>query len=83
MEMKAGYEPTRLRYEDIAAKIGIDKVSGGRGSAVFDYNNDGLLDIAIAAGHGGLSLYRNNGDGTFTDVSHRRPAWTSASTAFR
>ncbi|MBS1859151.1 MAG: VCBS repeat-containing protein [Acidobacteria bacterium] len=69
MEMKAGYEPTTLRYEDIAAKIGLDKVSGGRGTAIFDYNNDGYLDIAITAGHGGCSLYRNNGDGTFTDVS--------------
>src|SRR5207302_2881310 len=55
--------------EDIAAKVGLDKTSGGRGTAVFDYNNDGLLDVAIAAAHGGCNLYRNNGDGTFTDVS--------------
>jgi tetratricopeptide (TPR) repeat protein len=69
MEMKPGWDSTDLQYEDIAAKIGLDKTSAGRGTAIFDYNNDGLLDIVITAAHGGCSLYRNNGDGTFTDVS--------------
>ena len=58
-----------VEYEEISARIGLDKTSGGRGIAVFDYDNDGRLDVAIACAHGGLSLYRNNGDGTFTDVS--------------
>ncbi len=52
------------------------------GVAVFDYNNDGLLDIYFVNGaklpemdksdpgyHN--RLYRNNGDGTFTDVTAR------------
>ncbi len=69
MEMKVGYEPATVRFEDIAEKLGLDKTSAGRGTAVFDYNNDGLLDILFTAAHGGCSLYRNNGDGTFTDVS--------------
>ena len=69
MEMKAGNEPASVHYEDIAARIGLDKTSAGRGTAVFDYNNDGLLDVVITAAHGGCNLYRNNGDGTFTDVS--------------
>jgi len=69
MEVKAGYERPTVEFEDIAAKIGVDKTSAGRGLAVFDYNNDGLLDIVIAAAHAGCNLYRNNGDGTFTDVS--------------
>jgi tetratricopeptide (TPR) repeat protein len=69
MEMKVGYEPPSVKFEDIAAKIGLDKTSAGRGTAIFDYNNDGLLDIVFTAAHGGCSLYRNNGDGTFTDVS--------------
>lgn len=71
MEMKVGFEKTSVEFEDIAPKIGLDKTSGGRGIAVFDYNNDGLLDVAIACAHGGCNLYRNNGDGTFTDVSVR------------
>ena len=69
MELKAGYEPARVQFENIAAKIGLDKISAGRGTAVFDYNNDGLLDIVVTAAHAGCSLYRNNGDGTFTDVT--------------
>src|SRR5258708_6581365 len=69
MEMKVGFEKPTVEFEDIAARIGLDKTSGGRGLAVFDYNNDGLLDVVIACAHGGCNLYRNNGDGTFTDVS--------------
>ncbi|HVY94992.1 MAG TPA: VCBS repeat-containing protein, partial [Bryobacteraceae bacterium] len=69
MDLQAGVAPTNLQYENIASKIGLNKTSGGRGIAIFDYNNDGLLDVAITSAHGGTSLYRNNGDGTFTDVS--------------
>jgi tetratricopeptide (TPR) repeat protein len=69
MQMKVGYEQPTVKFEDIAPRLGLDKTSGGRGVAIFDYNNDGLLDVAIACAHGGCNLYRNNGDGTFTDVS--------------
>jgi hypothetical protein len=69
MEVKAGYEPARVQFENIAARIGLDKMSAGRGTAVLDYNNDGLLDLVVTAAHAGCSLYRNNGDGTFTDVT--------------
>ena len=69
MEVVAGYATPTLQFEDIAARIGLDKTSAGRGIAVFDYDNDGYLDILIAAAHGGCNLYHNNGDGTFTDVS--------------
>ena len=42
---------------------------GGRsGVCVADYNNDGFDDIFITR-FGQNSLYRNNGDGTFTDVT--------------
>jgi FG-GAP-like repeat/ASPIC and UnbV len=69
MEMNVGFEKPTVVFEDIAAKIGLDKTSAGRGLAVLDYNNDGLLDVLIVSAHGGCNLYRNNGDGTFTDVS--------------
>jgi hypothetical protein len=69
ISIKAGYAKTTLQFEDIAARVGLDKTSGGRGSAIFDYDNDGYLDIVIGAAFGGTNLYHNNGDGTFTDVS--------------
>jgi len=69
MAVKAGYAKPTVEFEDIAARIGLDKTSGGRGSAIFDYDNDGYLDIVIGAAYGGTNLYHNNGDGTFTDVS--------------
>src|SRR5215472_14740301 len=54
----------------------------GNGVAIFDYDNDGWPDIflvdgttleASRAGKGGPTnrLYRNNHDGTFTDVTDR------------
>ena len=69
MEQRTGNAPTRLRYEDITVRAGLDKTSAGRGTAIIDYNNDGYLDVVIAAAQAGVNLYRNNGDGTFTDVS--------------
>jgi enediyne biosynthesis protein E4 len=53
----------------------------GSGVALFDYNNDGLVDVLLVNGSSleALSnrnlpphssrLFRNNGDGTFTDVT--------------
>jgi hypothetical protein len=53
----------------------------GPGVAVFDYNNDGLMDLYFPnSGPCDFfqpsrslrgALYRNNGDGTFTDVTER------------
>src|SRR5262249_55027080 len=34
-----------------------------------DYDNDGLQDLFVANDFGRNVLFRNNGDGTFTDVS--------------
>jgi len=69
MEVKEGFEKPAVEFDDIAPKIGLEKSGAGRGIAVFDYDNDGYLDIAIASAHGGCNLYHNNRDGTFSDVS--------------
>ena len=42
----------------------------GSGAAFIDYNNDGRLDIFVLSGKGGSNrLYRNDGNGHFTDVT--------------
>ncbi|PYT21546.1 MAG: RNA-binding protein, partial [Acidobacteria bacterium] len=42
----------------------------GSGAAFIDYNNDGRLDIFLLSGPGGSNrLYRNEGNGHFTDVT--------------
>ncbi|MBZ5580821.1 MAG: CRTAC1 family protein [Acidobacteriia bacterium] len=63
----------------------------GCGAAFFDYDNDGWLDIFLLGGTrfegapGATNrLYKNNRDGTFTDVTEkaglRRTGWASAVT---
>jgi tetratricopeptide (TPR) repeat protein len=69
MEIKAGRHASKVQFEDVAHKIGLDKTAAGRGTAVFDMDGDGYLDIVISSGHGGCSVFRNNGDGTFRDVT--------------
>ena len=69
MEVKSGRHPAKVQFEDVALKIGLDKTSGGRGTAVFDMDGDGYLDVIVSSGNAGCSVYHNNGDGTFTDVT--------------
>jgi hypothetical protein len=64
-------------FTDEAAAWGVDYAHMGLGGAVGDYNGDGWLDIFLTSigpatdgpdiGH--HVLYRNNGNGTFTDVA--------------
>jgi enediyne biosynthesis protein E4 len=89
----------KVMFTDITGKAGITfkytigdytymnlLESSGGGITVFDYNNDGLMDIYLMNGTylEGISdyigkelskshneLYKNNGDGTFTEVSEK------------
>ena len=56
-------------FTDVAPDLKMDKVDGGRGSAWGDYDNDGDLDIVAVGTYQPHTLYRNNGDGTFTNVA--------------
>ena len=56
------------RFEDVTDRAGVgDKTSKSLGVTVFDYNNDGWPDIFIANDTQPNKLYRNNGNGTFSE----------------
>jgi enediyne biosynthesis protein E4 len=70
-KLKNSISPQRYTFETMTG-----------GVALFDYNNDGLLDIFFTNGASIPSLeksddsysnrlFRNNGDGTFTDVTEK------------
>jgi len=106
-------QPKKVVFTDVAAKAGINFKytigdysykniieSSGSGITVFDYNNDGLMDIYLMNGTylEGISdqdgkqfrnshneLYKNNGNGTFTEVSKQAGVagnqWSMAASA--
>lgn len=58
-----------VRFTDVTAKAGVaDPLGIGMGASFADYDNDGDLDLYVT-NHGADRLFRNNGDGTFTDVA--------------
>jgi enediyne biosynthesis protein E4 len=56
-------------FEDVTRKAGLyDPTSKGLGIALIDYNNDGSMDLFLANDTQPNRLYKNNGNGTFSDV---------------
>ena len=65
-------------FENVTRKAGLhDPTSKALGIALLDYDNDGWLDLFVANDTEPNKLYRNNHDGTFTDVGSagRRGVW--------
>lgn len=59
-------------FTDVSVAAGMNEPSQSWSSAWGDFDNDGDMDAMIGAssmGSGGHKLRRNNGDGTFTDVT--------------
>jgi hypothetical protein len=58
----------RGRFTDVTRETGILNARYSMGLAAADLDNDGFVDLMISC-FGSHRLYRNNGDGTFDDVS--------------
>ena len=82
--LPAQTKPAPPRFADVTARAGLafTHASGasadkymmetfGSGVAWVDFDNDGFVDLYLVNGAPGAAnaLYRNNGDGTFTDVT--------------
>ena len=60
-------------FKDVTAQARVDGSGAGKGAyktgvAVGDYDNNGYLDLYVTS-FGPNILYKNNGDGTFADVT--------------
>jgi hypothetical protein len=65
-------------FTERTQEAGLTGETGGLNMIQADYNNDGWVDVLIlrgawfaGQGHWPMSLLRNNGDGTFTDVTEQ------------
>jgi hypothetical protein len=58
-------------FTDVSERAGILKASGtyGLGVSTLDFDDDGWVDAYVANDSNPSTLYRNNRDGTFTDVA--------------
>jgi hypothetical protein len=64
-----------LRFTDVTKQAGIAETGLTLGVAWGDYDGDGDLDMYAANDFGRDALLRNNGDGTFSDVSKETGAF--------
>jgi hypothetical protein len=74
-------------FTDVTDKAGVagNDESYGMAASAADYDNDGDLDLYVC-NYGRNILYRNHGDGTFTDVTEKSglasPGWSLAAPWF-
>ena len=61
--------PPQWQFTDVTAKSNIVFKGWAHGCVFVDYDNDGDQDLYISTYYGNNVLYRNDGNGTFTDVA--------------
>ncbi len=59
------------RFRDIGHLAGVNRLNQAGGAIMDDFDNDGLLDLAVTSFDPtrAMAFYRNKGDGTFADLS--------------
>ncbi len=67
-------------FTDVTALAGVGSTKNNRGAIWGDYDNDGQIDLYVVnsgsfAKNGANTLYRNNGNGTFTNVTEVAGVW--------
>jgi hypothetical protein len=62
-------------FTDVTKEAGVGDTGWTLDVAHGDYNNDGYQDLFLANDFGPDKVFRNNGDGTFTDVSDTTIGW--------
>lgn len=76
---------SKLHFTDVTDRAGFVPGDYGMGVALGDYDNDGDPDLYVT-NYGPNHLYRNNGNGTFTDVTASAgeglddPRWSTSAT---
>ena len=63
------YDNNTGTYTENAASLGLNDPMQTWSSTWGDYDNDGDMDVFVGASSGAHKLMRNNGDGSFTDVT--------------
>ncbi len=59
------------KFRDVGHLVGVNRFNQAGGAIMDDFDNDGLLDIAVTSFDStqAMSIYRNRGDSTFEDRS--------------
>jgi len=73
-----------MQFEDVSTRAGVQGSDYSFGASAADFDNDGRPDLLVAGLHG-ITLYRNQGDGSFADVTassklDNRGRWSVAAT---
>src|SRR4029434_3790694 len=69
-DLRVNGDGTRtLHFTDVTHDSGIVTPGYGMGVAAGDFDNDGWVDLYLTKCDASNQLFRNNGDGTFSDVS--------------
>jgi hypothetical protein len=58
-------------FTNVTAAAGLSGKGWGGDVAVFDFDEDGWRDLLVTNMFGNSQLYRNNGDGSFSDVTKK------------